>query len=131
MDSDAEKTSEIEVTYDGACPVCRSCVRRLVSRDPALRIALVDARAAPDRIAALYARGLDPDVGIVVKSGDSYLSGAEAARFLAGLHAPSSRLGKLVAWCFNSPERATLAYPLFRACRRILLFLLRRGPLGR
>lgn len=120
---------EIEVTYDGACPVCRLCVHRFTPSDQAQRISLIDARAAPDQVAALRTRGFDADDGIVVKAGETYLSGAEAARFLAGLHAPSGRLEKLFAWCFSSPFRAALAYPLFRACRRMLLFLLRRGPI--
>lgn len=122
-------TPKIEVTYDGACPVCRSFVHRLKPRHGDVRIALIDARAAPDRVAALAARGLDLDEGIVVKDGEAYLSGAEATRYLAGLHASSGALERLFAWCFGSPGRARLAYPVFRAGRRALLFLLRRGPI--
>ena len=121
---------QIEVTYDGACPVCRSFVHRFKPSDGDVRIALIDARAAPDRVAALAARGLDLDQGIVVKAGGSYLSGAEATRYLAGLHASSGWPERLIAWCFGSPQRAALAYPLFRACRRLLLLLLRRRPLA-
>ena len=95
----------IEVIYDGACPVCRRSVQRLKQRAGGPPIALIDARAAPDRVAELSARGLDVDEGIVVKAGDSYLSGAEATRFLAGLHVSSRRLERLVAWCFVSPRR--------------------------
>lgn len=120
------RTPNIEVTYDGACPVCRLCAHRFTPSDQAERISLIDARAAPDQVAALWTRGFDADDGIVVKAGETYLSGAEAARFLAGRHAQSGRLEKLVAWCFGSPVRAALAYPLLRACRGVLLFLLRR-----
>jgi len=121
---------EIEVTYDGACPVCRSVVHRLKARHGE-RIALIDARAAPDRVAALAARGLDLDEGIVVKAGDAYFSGAEATRYLAGLHAPAGLLERFAAWGFGSSRRAALVYPLFRAGRRLLLFLLGRRPIAR
>jgi predicted DCC family thiol-disulfide oxidoreductase YuxK len=120
---------EIEVTYDGACPVCRSVVHRLKVR-PGERITLIDARAAPDRVAALAARGLDLDEGIVVKAGEAYFFGAEATRYLAGLHAPAGWLERLAAWSFGSPRRAALAYPLFRALRRLLLVMLRRPPIS-
>jgi hypothetical protein len=93
-------------------------------------VALTDARAAPDRVEALSARGLDVDEGIIVRTGESYLSGTEAARHLAQLHAPAGRLERLAAWCFGSPRRAALAYPLFRALRRLLLFVLRRSPIS-
>jgi predicted DCC family thiol-disulfide oxidoreductase YuxK len=119
---------EIEVTYDGACPVCRSVVHRLQARDGE-RIALIDARAAPDRVAVLAARGLDLDEGIVAKSGDSYFSGAEAIRYLARLHAPAGWVERLLARGFASPRRAALLYPLFRALRRLLLLLLGRAPI--
>ncbi|MGH8724121.1 MAG: DCC1-like thiol-disulfide oxidoreductase family protein [Burkholderiales bacterium] len=122
---------EIEVTYDGACPVCRSVVRRLKMRHAEPRIALIDARAAPDQVAALAARGLDLNEGIVVKAGESYFSGAEATRYLAGLHAPAGRLERLFGWGFGSPRRAAIAYPIFRAGRRLLLLLLRRQPIRR
>jgi predicted DCC family thiol-disulfide oxidoreductase YuxK len=120
---------EIEVTYDGACPVCRSVVQRLKARSGEQRISLINARAAPDQVAALAARGLDLNEGIVVRAGESYFSGAEATRYLARLHVPAGRLERLAAWCFGSRRRAALAYPLFRAFRRLLLFVLRRSPI--
>lgn len=123
-------TPEIEVTYDGACPVCRAVVHRLKARPGGSRIALIDARAAPDQVEALAARGLDLDEGIVVKAGESYFSGAEATRYLARLHAPAGRLERFFAWGFGSRQRAVLAYPIFRAFRRLLLFLLRRRPIA-
>jgi predicted DCC family thiol-disulfide oxidoreductase YuxK len=120
---------EIEVTYDGACPVCRSVVQRLKARHGEPRISLIDARAAPDRVAMLAARGLHLDEGIVVKAGESYFSGAEATRYLARLHAPAGWVEKLLARGFASPRRAALLYPLFRTLRRLLLFLLGRAPI--
>ena len=120
---------EIEITYDGACPLCRSAVQRLKTRSGEQRISLIDARAAPDKVAALAARGLDLDEGIVVKAGGEYFSGAEATRYLAGLHAPAGWVEKVLARSFASPRRAALFYPLFRAFRRMLLFLLGRAPI--
>lgn len=124
------RRTDIEVVYDGACPVCRSFVHRLKPRYGDVRISRIDARAAPERVAALAARGLHLDEGIVVREGERYLSGAPATRYLTGLHAASGALEKLFAWCFASPARARLTYPVFRAGRRALLFLLRRRPIG-
>jgi hypothetical protein len=67
----------------------------------------------------------------VVRAGESYLSGAEATQYLAGVHASAGWLERLAAWSFGSPRRAALVYPVFRALRRLLLFLLRRKPLTR
>lgn len=86
--------------------------------------------AAADRVAALAARGLDLDEGIVVKAGEAYFSGAEATRYLARLHAPAGWVERFAAWGFDSPRRAALAYPVFRAFRRLMLFVLRRKPLA-
>jgi predicted DCC family thiol-disulfide oxidoreductase YuxK len=119
----------IEVTYDGACPVCRSVVHRLKARHGEPHIALIDARAAPEQVAALAARGLDLDEGIVVKAGEEYFSGADATRYLARLHVPAGWVERFAAWGFGSPRRAALVYPLFRAGRRLLLFLLGRTPI--
>lgn len=119
----------IEVIYDGACPICRAAIARLKERPGEQKIAFIDARAAPDRVEALAARGLDVDEGIVVKTGDTYLSGAEATRYLAGLKPSAGVLDRLVAWSFGSPRRAAVVYPLVRAFRRLLLRLLRRAPI--
>lgn len=104
-------------------------MQRLKPRAGAPRVALIDARTAPERVEALAARGLDVDQGIVVKVGETHLSGAEATRYLAGLQASAGWLDRVLAWCFGSPRRAALVYPLFRAGRRLLLFLLRRTPI--
>lgn len=110
--------------------MCRSVVHGLKARHDGQRISLIDARAAPEQVAKLAARGLDLDEGIVVKAGEAYFSGAEATRYLARLHAPAGWLERFAAWGFGSPRRAALVYPLFRALRRVLLVALRRPPIN-
>lgn len=122
-------STDIRVIYDGGCPVCRAFVHRLRLHDPAAPLALVDARADPEQRRALAAAGVDLEQGFAVIERDTCRTGADAAHVLAKLHAGTDLADRLALWCFGTRRRAELSYPLFRACRRLLLFVLRRKPL--
>lgn len=122
-------SQEIRVIYDGGCPVCRLFAQRLRLPQSAGRCALVDARADPEQRRALAAAGFDLEQGFAVIASDTCRTGADAAHALAKLHAGTGLADKIVLWCFGTRRRAGLTYPLFRACRRFLLFVLGRKPL--
>ena len=123
------RPTEIRVLYDGGCPVCRAFAQRLRLPESAGRFALVDARADPEQRRALAGREIDLEEGFAVVTCDACLTGADAAHALAKLHAGTGLADKIVLWCFGTRRRAELTYPLFRACRRLLLFVLGRKPL--
>jgi predicted DCC family thiol-disulfide oxidoreductase YuxK len=122
-------STDIRVIYDGGCPICRAFAHRLRLHDPAARLALVDARADPEQRRVLAAAGFDLEQGIAVIECDTCRTGADAAHALAKLHAGTGLTDRLAVWCFGTRGRAALLYPLFRACRRLLLFVLGRKPL--
>ncbi len=115
--------------YDGGCPVCRVFVHHLRLEDSAAKIALVDARADPEQIRALAGCGIDLEEGFAVVEGGACRTGADAARALATLHAGTGLADRIVLWCFGTRLRAAFTYSLFKACRRLLLFVLGRKPL--
>jgi len=121
--------SEVRVVYDGACPLCRACVRRLRPRSAAVSFTLIDARTDPAECRELAVRGLDLNDGIAMQANGERYSGPAAAHALAAMHRQSGLAERAVSWCFNSPRRAELFYPLFKACRKLLLFVLNRSPL--
>jgi len=123
------KPNEIRVVYDGDCPLCRAFVCHLQPRNPAMSLGLSNARADLVQRRALADQGIDLEEGFAVVSCDACRTGADAAHALAKLHTGTGFTGRFAIWCFGTHRRAELSYPLFRACRRLLLFALRRKPL--
>lgn len=120
---------EVRVVYDGACPLCRFCARRLRPRSADVRFTLVDARIHHAERRAFAALGFDLNDGMAIRAKGERYSGPAAAHALALMQRCSGLGEEIVVWCFSSPRRAELLYPLFRACRFFLLFLLDRSPL--
>ena len=121
--------TEVRVVYDGACPLCRACARHLRSRSAEVRFTLIDARIRHAERSELAALGFDLNDGIAIKTRSERCSGPAAAHALARMQRPAGIAERIAVWCFGSQRRAELLYPLFRACRSFLLFVLNRGPL--
>ena len=120
---------EVRVVYDGACPLCRSCARRLRPRSADVRFTLIDARIHHAERREFAALGFDLNDGMAIRAKGERYTGPAAAHALALMQRCSGLGERMVVWCFSSPRRAELLYPLFRACRRFLLFILNRSPL--
>ena len=71
--------SKVRVVYDGVCPLCRACVRRLRSRSAQVRFTLIDARTDPAECRELALRGFDLNDGIAMQANEQRYSGAAAA----------------------------------------------------
>ena len=69
------KPNEIRVVYDGGCPLCRAFVSRLQPRNPAMRLELINARAALDQRRALADRGIALEEGFAVVACDACRTG--------------------------------------------------------
>lgn len=127
--SNTEINSSATLIYDGDCPVCRNYVRFLRVKATVGELRLVDARAEPQWVGQLADKGLDLNVGMVLKLGEQYFHGADAMQSLAMMSTQSGFFNRLNYWLFRSPARARLAYPVLRAGRNTLLRILRKKPI--
>lgn len=121
---------DVRVLYDGGCPICRACVRRLRPDSSGTRFTLLDARADPGVVRSLAMQGFELDEGVVVETKAAHYCGADAARLLSRVHRASGMLERLAVWAFRSRRRAKHLYPVLRFCRGLALRALRLRPLG-
>jgi predicted DCC family thiol-disulfide oxidoreductase YuxK len=128
-DAPDTRPNEVRVVYDGACPLCRFCVSRLRPRSEDVRFTLIDARIHHAERCEFAASGFDLNDGMAIQAKGERHSGPAAAHALALMQRCSGLGERMIVWCFSSPRRAELLYPLFKACRRFLLFVLNRRPL--
>ena len=69
--------------YDGDCPFCSAYVSYVRLRETVGPVPLLDARAHPERVAEVKARGLDVDTGMVLKLDGRFYHGADCINALA------------------------------------------------
>ena len=74
----------------------------------------------------ITAAGLDIDEGMVLKVGDQLYYGADAINRLSLMSTRTGLFNRLSYWCFKSPRASRLLYPVLKACRNLLLKILRR-----
>ena len=115
--------------YDGECPLCRSYVSYLRLKDISPDFALRDARAEPDLVSHLFAKGMDVDEGFVLMWNGRLHHGADAIQMLSILASGNAALSALNRAVFRSPRISALIYPVLKAGRSTLLKLLGRKKL--
>lgn len=116
----------IKVIYDGECPLCQGFIRRMRLERSCGPIELIDARTERALASELMSRGMSLDDGIVACLEDKCVHGDEAMTRLALLSTRRDSFNRLMHWTFSRPKLARLIYPLMRAGRGGLLWLLRR-----
>src|SRR5579872_5543824 len=107
--------------YDDECPLCRSSAHALNIKKAVGNLVLINARESHPLVKAAYARGFDPDIGIIVIYNDQYYFGADAAHFLALLNSSNSKLNAITASIFRVKLFAKFLYPIVKSIRRLLL----------
>jgi predicted DCC family thiol-disulfide oxidoreductase YuxK len=119
--------AEDYLLYDGECPACRSYVAlaRLRQHFPGIRV--LDARAEPERVAALRRRGFEINDGMVLYLDGVIHFGPEATRMIGVMERPVAALAPRLALAFigTAPWSRRL-YSLLNAARQVLLRLLGR-----
>lgn len=118
--------ADIQLVYDRQCPVCEFYCQHIDIDASAGTLERVDARDPGDIMDEITALGLDIDEGMVVKIGDSIFYGSDAINALALKSSRSGFFNRLAFWIFRSRRRSQLLYPLLKACRNLLLKVLRR-----
>lgn len=124
----ADRESQLDdilLVYDKQCPACDFYCKLVRIRESVGRLVLVDAREGGPVMDEITAAGLDIDQGMVLKVGDTLHYGDDAIHALALMGTRSGVFNRLAHWTFRSPGRARVLYPILRACRNLLLKLLR------
>lgn len=128
--SSAAPPGPVEVVYDGECPFCASYIALLRLRERVGEVRLIDARQAPEVVAALGAEGYDLDQGMVVRAGGRVFHGDEALSWLAAFGGGRGVWPAINRALFSNARVARAAYPALRAGRALALRLLGRSPIG-
>ena len=115
------------IVYDGACPFCTAYVS-LVRLRESMRVELLSARSADERIDEFLALGYRLDDGVLVQIDGLIYVGADAMHQLAIISNQHGMLNQMQRFVFSRKWLAHLLYPLLRLGRRLVL-LIRRVPL--
>lgn len=124
------KKSEIKIIYDGECPLCQNYVRLVKLRENIEDVQLIDARTNPDYVTAMNEKGLNIDQGMLVIYGDTLYYGADAMYILSMLTDTKSWINAFIAFFFKHKILARAFYPICKAFRNAVLFLLRRTKIN-
>jgi len=120
-----EKEKEkIVLVYDHDCLVCRGYCTRVKARD-GVELELVDARQDSALMDRITAAGLDIDEGMVLLEGDTLHYGSDAGWRLARHTQKKGFIGFVDRCFFATRSLSRVMYPLGKAVRNMLLWLLR------
>jgi predicted DCC family thiol-disulfide oxidoreductase YuxK len=122
--------SAIKIMYDGECPACSAYVRVVRLREVAGNVEIIDLRERPDVVARLHAKGLDVNEGMAVEVGDQLFHGADAIHAMTMLSSPSLLANRINYAIFRHRAAARVLYPLLKAGRNGLLWLLGRKKIS-
>lgn len=120
----------IVLIYDKDCPACNAYCQLVRIRQSVGELTLVNAREDSAILRELTAQGLDIDQGMVLKMGDKLYYGSDAIYMLSLLSSRSGLFNRLNYHLFKSRKVANWLYPVLRACRNMLLKLLRKRKIN-
>ena len=120
----------VQLVYDRECPICELYCTNTQLGEDAPELELIDAREDSGVMAEITDAGLDIDEGMVVKVDGQLLYGPDAIHKLAELSNRRGLFNRLGRLGFGGAARARLLYPLAKACRNLLLKLLRKSRIN-
>ena len=121
---------EILLVYDRECPACNLYCQVIKIKESVGDLKIVNAREDTEILKEISAEGLDIDQGMVLKMGDQLYYGSDAIHALALIGSQSGVFNRLIYWVFKSKTRSFLFYPMLRACRNLLLKILRKSKIN-
>lgn len=125
MTSDAEGA---QLVYDGDCPVCSLCSRKIRLADGEL--SRINAREQCELVDEISAKGYDLDEGMILKVGEELYFGSDALHEIARRSSREGMLNRSLSSIFRNRRVAKAVYPVLTACRRLLLRLLGRPKIN-
>ncbi|MEW5680872.1 MAG: DCC1-like thiol-disulfide oxidoreductase family protein [Pseudomonadota bacterium] len=120
----------IVLIYDKDCPACNAYCQLVRIRQSVGELTLINAREDSAILRELTAQGLDIDQGMVLKVGDKLYYGSDAIYMLSLLSSRSGLFNRLNYHLFKSRKVANWLYPMLRACRNMLLKLMRKRKIN-
>lgn len=117
---------EIEIIYDGECPVCSKYVTMTRLRKSVGNVTLTDARKDITRSEQMKNDGYNLDDGMIVIYEGNIYYGIEAVHMLALLSSSSGVFNRFNAFIFKNQKASKFIYPLLVILRKILLKILNK-----
>jgi predicted DCC family thiol-disulfide oxidoreductase YuxK len=119
-------TNEIELIYDGNCPICMPCVNAFELEDASATLHKINARVDNENLLAeIHAAGMDVNKGLVIRHDGTLHYAADAMLLLARMGTKKGVLNWVNSTFFKYKAVATVCYPLLKAVRRLLFWSLR------
>ena len=123
-------TQDILLVYDKECPACNYYCNLARIRASLGNLVLVNARDDSPVMREITAAGLDIDQGMVLKVGDKLYYGSDAINALSLMSTRSGVFNRLSYFFFRSEKVSAVLYPVLRACRNLLLKMLRKSKIN-
>jgi predicted DCC family thiol-disulfide oxidoreductase YuxK len=117
------------IIYDGACPACAAYQRHVRLQQAAGAVEWLSARSDDSRLAQYRAQGYVFDQGLLVVLDQVVYVGADAMHVLACCSSRSGLMNRLHVGLFRRRWIARMLYPILRAGRAVLLWMLRIPPI--
>lgn len=130
MPEEMAPNRQVLLVYDEECPACHFYCRLARIRATVGDLQLVNARETGDAMARITAAGLDIDQGMVLIIGSEMYYGSDAIHMLSMLSTRSGLVNRLSFHLFRSKRVAAFLYPVLRACRNLLLKILRKNKIN-
>ena len=116
--------------YDGECPFCTRYVRLARIRKAAGELRLVNARDGGPEVEAAKLKGYVIDEGMVLIMNDSFYHGDDCLNMLALLSTRQGLFNRINYWLFRYRWLSKVSYPVLRAGRNTVLWLMGRKKMG-
>ncbi len=122
----------VTLVYDGECPLCSYAATALRIRKAVGCLEIIDARndISNPILNEIYNQKIDLDNSMVFVFNNQFYQGAEALEIMANLSTKNGFYNRLFANVFKYPSIAKFAYPILRAMRNFLLWVLGVKPIG-
>ncbi len=123
-------SQDILLVYDKECPACNYYCNLARIRASVGNLVLVNARVDSPVMREITAAGLDIDQGMVLKVADKLFYGSDAIHALSLMSTRSGVFNRLSFFFFRSGKVSAVLYPVLRACRNLLLKMLRKSKIN-
>ena len=121
---------EILLVYDMECPACDYYCQIVRIRESVGELKIVDARDSSEVMDEITDLGLDIDQGMVLKMGGEIYYGPDAIHAIALISSRSGAFNRLNYWVFRSKTLSRILYPVLKACRNLLLKMMRKTKIN-
>jgi len=123
-----EPSDDVTLIFDAQCPVCTAYSCNVDAGPASLK--RIDARSDNPQVRRAVEAGIDLDDGMVVLHEGRLYHGADAMHRMALLAPKSGLRNRLNRLMFGNLSVARAVYPVLRAGRNTLLWLLGRQKIG-